>query len=336
MLSIDDIRLAQERIRNSGCEDVIHTRMRSIRGVDDLLSARVGRNVRVFFKCEHEQPVGSFKIRGALNFILSCDEETRANGFVTHSSGNHGLAVAAAAQFVGTKAVIVVPRNAPAEKIALIAARGAEIVECEPTLDARQATCRELCTERHMTEIPPFNHLKTMAGQGTLGLEILEQVPDVDVVLAAVGGCGMISGIATAIKASNSHVAIVGVEPAAVDDTIESLKCGDLRGPSDPSRTTICDALRVSPPGNLCFPIVQKLVDHILPVEDDQVIDAMSYLWRFAEIVTEPSGACSTAALFSNRFEILLRSNSQINTIVVIICGCNVSQDYFVKLISCR
>ena len=333
MLTFQDVEEAQARILSSKCESVIITQVRALEGVDADVSTKVGRDVSIIFKCDHEQPVGSFKIRGALNFVLSCGEEGIKRGFVTHSSGNHGLAVAAAARFVGAKAVVVVPKGAPVEKVELIKNEGADIVECEPTLESRQATCAKLCNEKNMIEIPPFNHYKTMAGQGTMGLEIADQVPDADVVVVAVGGCGMISGISTALKARNPKIEIIGIEPAAVDDTFESLKAGFVRGPSNPSRSTICDALRVNPPGLLCFPIVQRLVTEVIPVEDDAVVDAMKLLWKEGGIMTEPSGACATAGLFSERFLELLRSNPSWKKIVVVICGRNISKEAFQKMI---
>ena len=273
MLSYNDILSAKNRIENSDC--VIQSETRSFTSIDSALGKKVGRPVNVVFKCDQDQTVGSFKIRGALNFVLQGGPEGIERGFVTHSSGNHGLAVAHAARFVGAKAVVVVPRGSPAEKIDNIKIAGAELVVCEPTLESRQSTCAQICLQRNMIEIPPFNHIQTMAGQGTLGLEIAEQVPDADVVVAAVGGCGMIAGVSTALKTINPNITIIGAEPSAVDDSFQSLKNGKLCGPSDPSRTTICDALRVNPPGPLCFEIVQKFVSQIIPVEDEEVIDAV-------------------------------------------------------------
>lgn len=333
MLTVTDIERAQERIRQSQCDSIHVTAVKSFETINQIVSQLVCRDVSVEFKCDHEQPVGSFKIRGALNFVLSSGEDGIKRGFVTHSSGNHGLAVATAARFVGAKAVVVVPEGAPVEKIEKIRAQSSEIVECEATLQAREAACSKLCSDMNMIEIPPFNHLYTMAGQGTMGLEIAEQVPDADVVLAAVGGCGMISGISTALKAKNPRIDVIGVEPSAVDDTIQSLKVGHIRGPSDPMRTTICDALRVNPPGSLCFQIVQKLVTEVISVEDSQVVDAMRLLWKEAGIMTEPSGACATAGLFSRRFIELLKTNSSWRKVVVVICGRNIAENAFQKMI---
>ena len=334
MLELYDIEEARKRIGSIECDSFMLTPVRSFDSIDKEVQRRIGRDVSIVFKCDHEQPVGSFKIRGALNFVLTSGDEGKRRGFVTHSSGNHGLAVAAAARFVGAKAVVVVPKGAPVEKVEKIVAEGADIVECEPTLEARQTACAKLCRENNMIEIPPFNHLNTMAGQGTMGLEIFDQVPDVDAVLAAVGGCGMIAGISTALKSKNPNIEVIGVEPSAVDDTFESLKAGYLRGPSDPSRVTICDALRVNPPGPLCFPIVQKLVTEVIPVDDQAVVDAMRLLWKEGGIMTEPSGACATAGLTSKKFLDRLESNPSLKKIVVIICGRNIAEKAFQEIIA--
>jgi threonine dehydratase len=332
MLEFKDIILAKDRIEKTDC--VVRTSTKTFSSINCALEKLVGRSpINVVFKCDQEQSVGSFKIRGALNFVLHSGIEGIKRGFVTHSSGNHGLAVAYAARSVGAKAVVVVPRGSPIDKVEKIKLAGAELVECEPTLESRQKECAKICTERNMIEIPPFNHLQTMAGQGTLGLEIAEQVPDADVVIAAVGGCGMIAGVSTALKSINPKITIIGAEPSAVDDTIESLKNGKLCGPSDATRTTICDALRVNPPGPLCFEIVQRLVSDIIPVEDEAVIDAMRMLWKEGNIMTEPSGACATACLFSKNFIDLLKEHSEWKRIVVIICGRNIAECEFHKMI---
>lgn len=292
-----------------------------------MISERVGRAIEIRFKADHLQPIGSFKIRGALNFALSLDDETRGRGLVTHSSGNHGAAVAQAGQFLGVPVAVVCPNDAPKDKVARMKYYGAEIVYCEPTMESRLATCESVVKERGMTEIPPFNHVRTINGQGTLGLEILSQCPEVDAIVVAVGGCGLISGIIVSSKGLKPGVKVFGAEPSALDDTAASLKEGRRRGPTNPAATSICDALRVSPPGAICWDIISTGCDGVFTVEDSATLEAMRLIMLELKQVTEPSGSVATAALFSNEFIDMLRKDSNISRIVVVICGANIGLD---------
>ncbi len=332
-MNVDDIRAAAERLKPYNGKVFLRTPTIYSKPTSDYLESRVGRSVAVYFKCEHIQPVGSFKIRGALNFALSLSDEVRQRGIITHSSGNHGIAVAAVGEMLNIPVVVITPKDTTSGKVKRIRTYGADIVFCEPGLESREITTKQVSNERHMTIVPPFDHVWTMAGQGTIGLEILEDVPDADVVVAAVGGCGMISGITVAIKALNPSIKVYGAEPVAVNDTWASLRVGRRVGPTNPRQTTICDALRISPPGVACWEIVSRHVDGVLLVSDDQTVEAMKFLAVNMKQVTEPSGACATGLLFTTEFSDMLRADHSISKIVVIICGGNIELEHFVETI---
>lgn len=327
MVSLEDIRKAQQRINERGKDLCYETPILHSSRIDRLISEKVSRTIDIRFKADHLQPIGSFKIRGALNFALSLDDDTRARGLVTHSSGNHGAAVAQAGQFLGVPVAVVCPKDAPTDKVARMAYYGAEIISCEPTMASRVATCESVMNERGMTEIPPFNHVRTINGQGTLGLEILTQCPDVDAIVVAVGGCGLISGIIVSAKGVKPGVKVFGAEPSALDDTAASLREGNRRGPTNPAATSICDALRVSPPGSICWDIVSTGCDGVFTVDDSATLEAMRLVMLELKQVTEPSGSVATAALFSDEFIEMLRRDQSISQIVVVICGANIGLD---------
>ena len=325
-VTIESIIAAKERIRSCGTDLCFESPILRSPKLDRLISKQVNRDVKIYFKADHLQPVGAFKIRGALNFALSLDSETRSKGLVTHSSGNHGAAVAQAGQFLSVPVVVVCPENAPRDKVERMRYYGAEIVFCEPSMESRIAGCSRIVNERGMTEIPPFNHPWTMSGQGTMALEVHDQIGDVDAFLVAVGGCGLISGTIVAAKAKHPRVKVYGAEPSALDDTAASLKDGSLRGPSDPSQTSICDALRVGT-GSLCWEYVSRGCDGVLTVSDSATIEAMRVLIRELKQVTEPSGAVATAALLSPEFSDILVRDTSISRICVVICGGNIGID---------
>jgi len=333
MLTDIDVRTASARISKFTGSVIVKTPTLKSEMIDSIISQMVGRSIEIHFKCENLQPVGSFKIRGALNFALSLLENSRNCGLVTHSSGNHGIAVAAAASILKKTSVVVVPKGAPQTKMDMIQKYGAELAYCEPTLESREQVCNQISLDRDMAIVPPFDHHWTMAGQGSMAIEISEQVPELDAILVAVGGCGMISGIATSLKAKQPHVRIYGIEPDAVDDTKQSVLCGHRTGPTNENASTICDALRVNPPGELCFPIVQQKVDGIMTVSDAQVIDAMRILWSQLGQMTEPSGACATAGLFTDEFVGILKSDINIKNVCVVVCGGNIEDSFFHELI---
>ncbi|MGD0556330.1 MAG: threonine/serine dehydratase [Streptosporangiaceae bacterium] len=250
----------------------------------------------LFIKPENLQPTGSFKLRGAYSAITAVPESER-RGVVAHSSGNHGYAVAYAAALVGIPAAIVVPENAPAVKTAAIVGCGAELVTVEPTLTARIETANEISERRGYILIPPFDHPEVIAGQGTIGLEIAEDLPDADVVVVPVSGGGLISGIAVAVRALNPRARIIGVEPELAADARDSLRSGTrVAWPARETARTIADALRVEQVGELTFPIMRELVSDIVTVTDEEILETMRVLATSARLVAEPGGAAAVAA----------------------------------------
>ena len=240
-------------------------------------------------KCENLQRSGSFKIRGATNAVLGLGPAA----VVTASSGNHGLAVASAAREAGIPATVVMTTETEPFKRAAVEAAGARVVFTAPGSDVRNRTAAELAEAEGATLIPPYDHPLVMAGQGTIGLEIVAQVPDVATVVVPVGGGGLISGIASAVRAGEgAHIRVLGVEPAAGDDTVRSLRAGH-RVHIEPPRT-ICDGAAVQSPGELTFPILAALVDEVIAVTDAEVIAAMRVLFA-AGLVVEPTGALAVA-----------------------------------------
>jgi threonine dehydratase len=258
-----------------------------------LLDQLTGANV--FFKCEHLQKAGAFKARGAINAVLSLDDD--AAGVATHSSGNHGAALAMAASARNIPAHIVMPSNAPRVKKEAVAAYGGLIIECEPTLAARESTVATVIEQTGAHEVHPYNDSRIIAGQGTAMLELLEQVEDLDVVVVPVGGGGLLAGTAIAVKESNSNIEVVAVEPEGADDAFRSFGLGELQPQNDPQ--TIADGLRAGL-GELNFDIIRKHVDTILTVPDTVIVQAMQLQWTRMKQLVEPSGAVSFAGLLEH------------------------------------
>ncbi|HEY1500527.1 MAG TPA: threonine/serine dehydratase [Acidobacteriaceae bacterium] len=260
----------------------------------------------IYVKAEGLQPIGSFKLRGAYNKIAQLTPDQRSRGVITYSSGNHAQGVAYAARVVGAKAVIVMPSNAPEVKKRATAALGAEIVEVGPASSARKEKAEELSAAHGYVMIPPYDDAQIIAGQGTCGLEILEDLPDVDLVLSPVSGGGLLSGIATAIKLSNSAVRVIGVEPELAADAQESFRTHQLvTWPADMTTRTICDGLRTQSLGELNFEHIRTYVDDIVTVTESQIRSAMRTLLFSARLTPEPSGACSAAGLLFHRDQLL-------------------------------
>jgi threo-3-hydroxy-L-aspartate ammonia-lyase len=250
----------------------------------------------VFLKAEPLQRGGSFKFRGAYNRLAQLDDGQRANGVVAYSSGNHGAAVALAAQVLGIQTVVVVPAAASPAKLAAIEGYGAQVHRYQPGQD-RQELAEAIAREQSMTLVAPYDDYEVMAGQGTLGIEIAEQTQDLDLVLLPVGGGGLAAGVATAVKTLVPGSAVVGVEPAGGDDTRQSLRAG-RRIRIDPP-ATIADGLRSEQPGELTFPINADLLDDIVTVPDDDIVKAMRFCFSRLKLVVEPSGAVPLAALLA-------------------------------------
>jgi threonine dehydratase len=252
---------------------------------------------RLFLKLENLQPIGAFKLRGAYNKIASLSEEERRRGVISYSSGNHAQGVAYAARALHTKAVIVMPGSAPAIKLEATAALGAEIVKVGPGSLERQVKAEELASQHGYVIVPPYNDEKIIAGQGTIGLEILEQLPEVEMVLVPVGGGGMISGVATAIKLSKPSVKVIGVEPELAADAQASLRSQSLVSlPAEQVTQTIADGLRTQSIGPINFEHIQKYVDDIVTVSEDDIRATMRRLAGNPKTVAEPSGAVAVAA----------------------------------------
>jgi threonine dehydratase len=248
-----------------------------------------------FLKCEHMQPMGAFKIRGACNMLAQLTPAARAAGVITYSSGNHGQAVALAAERMSVPSVVVMPENAPMVKVEGVRRYGGEVIFAGTTLFDRQGRAETEAAARGLTMVPPFDHPWIIAGAGTCGLEILEQCPGLTSVFAPVGGGGLISGVAAAIKQTRPDVRVIGVEPSGAPKMSTSLAAGH---PVTLDKThTIADGLRALRPGDLNFTHVQALADDVITVDDEAIAAAVKWLFDKAQVVAEPSGAASVAAV---------------------------------------
>jgi len=261
-----------------------------------LVSLRIG-TTKLLVKAESLQPTGAFKLRGAYSAISALPAAQASRGVVAHSSGNHAYAVAYAAAVLGIPATVVVPANAPAVKVAAARSLGATIVPCEPSLPARLAAVQRLIDEHGYTQIPPFDHRDVIAGQGTVGLEIAADCPDVDLVLCPIGGGGLISGVAAAIKAASPAALVVGVEPEFAADARDSFRSGQrVAWQAADTGRTIADALRVEQIGVLPLLHMQAHLHDIVTVSDAEIRAAMRLLATGARLVAEPGGAVAVAA----------------------------------------
>ncbi len=263
--------------------------------IDEMLGASL------HFKCENLQKVGAFKFRGACNTLLSLSDKELENGIATHSSGNHGAAVALAAQLRGTSSVVVMPSNTSAVKQAAVAHYGARIVHCEPNEDSRNRILETILEEQGRTLVHPFNDLRVIVGQGTAALEFIEQVSDLDVVMAPVGGGGLLSGTATAVSALSPGTRVIGAEPAGADDTYRSFRAGHIIPVGVPD--TIADGLRTTV-GELTFPIITRHVADIVRVSEEAIVEAMRLTWQRMKLVIEASAAVPLAALLEGTLDV--------------------------------
>jgi threonine dehydratase len=306
LISFADIRAAQARLRGvAHITPVLTSR---------TLNAHSG--VRAFLKCENLQRAGSFKFRGAYNTISQLPQEARQRGVLAFSSGNHAQGVALAAQILGAPAAICMPNDAPAIKVAATRGYGAEVIFYNRLTDDREAVARRIAAERGLTLVPPYDDPRIMAGAGTAALELVEEIANLDAVLVPIGGGGLIAGSSIATHAIRAAIQIIGVEPAGADDTLQSLRAGERVQIAPPS--TIADGLRVTKPGALTFPVVQRHVADILVVSDDQIRDALRFALERLKLVIEPSGAVPLAALLAGRLP------ARLNRIGVIISGGNI------------
>lgn len=253
----------------------------------------------VFFKCENLQRAGAFKIRGATNKILSLTDEEKRRGVAAFSSGNHAQAVALASREAGIRAVIAMPDDAPKAKVAATRAYGAEIVFYDRLKQDREAVAIEIAERDGRVMVPPYDDYLILAGQGTCGLEFLEEVPDLDCLLAPCSGGGLFAGVSTAAKATNSRIRCFAVEPDTADDTRQSFLKGERV--SIPPPPTIADGLRVQSPGALTFPVLQKTAEDVLTVSDGEIIETIKFFLFRMKLLVEPSGAAAAAAVLTGK-----------------------------------
>ncbi len=305
-----DIQAAHARI----APFVHRTPVFTSRSIDELAGGEL------YFKCENLQRGGAFKIRGAMNAVLSLSPEEAAHGVVTHSSGNHAAALALAAQSKGIVAHIVVPENAPAVKLAAVKAYGGRITTCAPTMAAREEMAARIVADTGATLVHPYNDYRIIAGQGTVALELMEQVEGLDMVLAPVSGGGLLSGTAIAAKGIRPQVQVIGCEPSNADDAYRSLRAGRIVTNDHP--VTIADGLRANL-GDKTFPIIRELVDEIVLVKEEEIVHAMRLLFERVKLVVEPSGAVGLAAALCGRL------NVQGKRVGIILSGGNVDMSAF-------
>ncbi len=308
MVTIDDIRQAATRIAGKAHRTPVLT--------SSAIDAVAGCSL--FFKCENLQKVGAFKMRGATNAVFSLDDAEAARGVATHSSGNHAQALALAARLRGVPAHVVMPTSAPAVKRAAVAGYGATIYDCEPTLAARESTLADVVARTGAAFIHPYNDWRIIAGQGTAALELLTDHPDLDVVMAPVGGGGLLSGTAIATRALAPTAEVIAAEPAGADDAARSLAAGRII-PSENPRT-VCDGLLTSL-GEKTFAVIREHVAAIWTVDDPAVIAAMRLVWERMKIIIEPSSAVCLAALLQHPDRVRGRR------VGIIISGGNVDLD---------
>ncbi len=289
--ALPDIFAAAERIR-----PYIHrTAVLTNQSLDEKVQARV------FLKCENLQKVGAFKFRGACNAVFALSDEEAARGVSTHSSGNHAQALALAARLRGIPAYIVMPDNASAVKKAAVAGYGGQITFCEPTLEAREATLARVVERTGATVVHPYNDERVIAGQGTAALELLEEIPDLDVIITPVGGGGLLSGTAIAAKGIKSGIRVIAGEPELADDAYRSLQAGEILPSIKPK--TIADGLLTSL-GTWTFPVIQQCVEQIVTVSERGIIDSMKFVWERLKIVIEPSAAVAVGVLWERKIDL--------------------------------
>jgi threo-3-hydroxy-L-aspartate ammonia-lyase len=312
--------------------DNIKSAAQTLKGVAQRTPVLTSRTVNeltgyeVYFKCENLQRMGAFKFRGAYNALSRLSEAEKAQGVVTHSSGNHAQGIALAARLLGIAAVIVMPTDAPASKLAATRGYGAEIVYYDRLTEDRAEISARLARERGLTFVHPYDNSHVMAGQGTAALELLEEVPDLEVLVAPVGGGGLLSGCATAAKALRPDIHIFGVETEASNDWWQSFRRNERV--KIPPPDTIADGMRTQQPGELTFPVIREKVAEILLVSEAQVIEAMRFMLLRLKILAEPTGAVAPAAIFQKM------TGPSGRKVGVIISGGNIDADLLAQLLT--
>jgi len=328
MVTLDQIKDAQRRLQGvAACTPLIRYYRPA---AASPAGAPESDGEQFFFKPESLQPIGSFKLRGAYNKIASFSDEERQRGVISYSSGNHAQGVAYAARAMGAKAVIVMPRNAPKIKMESTAALGAEIVTVGPASAERMKKAEELARQHGYSIVPPYNDEFIIAGQGTTGLEILKDCTDVELVLVPVGGGGLISGVASAIKLSGSSAKIVGVEPELANDAQQSFRKGEIvRLSAERVSSTLADGLRTQSVGTLNFEHIKKFVDDIITVTEGEIRAAVRRIARDARIIAEPSGAVTFAAWLFHRDELPASKRT-----VAVVSGGNIEPQLLAQILS--
>jgi threonine dehydratase len=316
MLTTELINEAAERIRGH----VHHTPVITSHSFNEV----AGREV--FFKCENLQRAGAFKIRGATNKILSLNDDEKRRGVAAFSSGNHAQAVALASREAGISAVIAMPDDAPKAKVAATRAYGAEIIFYDRLKQDREGVAVEIAERDGRVMVPPYDDYLILAGQGTCGLEFLDEVPDLDCLLAPCSGGGLFAGVSTAAKALNPGIRCFAVEPDTADDTRQSFLKGERV--SIPPPPTIADGLRVQSPGRLTFPVLQKTAEDVLTVSDDQIVETIKFFLFRMKLLVEPSGAAAAAAVLMNKLP------SDARRVGVVLSGGNIDAALLSKLLA--
>ena len=313
-ISLADIESARIRIQALAQKTpVMHSR---------LFDAASG--MEVYFKCENLQRGGAFKIRGALNFLMSLTPAERKRGVVTYSSGNHAQAVAMAAAHLGATATIVMPTDAPKAKLASTQAYNPKIVFFDREREDREAIARRIAAETGAVILPSYDHPWIIAGQGTAALELLEEKPDLDAIVTPLGGGGLLSGTLIAAKALRPGAKVYGVEPELADDWYRSLEAGERIAIAPPA--TIADGLRTPIPGEITFPIVRALATGVLRVSEEEIKASVRFLLSRMKLLTEPSGAVAAAALLHNKLPANFKS------VGVLLSGGNVDLDALAQI----
>ncbi|HET9711169.1 MAG TPA: threonine/serine dehydratase [Pyrinomonadaceae bacterium] len=315
MLNIDTIREARERIGSR----IHRTPVITSRQFNQIAGKEV------FFKCENWQRAGAFKIRGATNKIQSLTPEEKQRGIVAFSSGNHAQAVALAGREAGVRVLVAMPEDAPASKVAATRGYGAEVVFYDRQKQDREAFALDLAERERLVMVPPYDDYLILAGQGTCGLELIEEVPDLDCVLTPCSGGGLFAGVATAAKALNPKIKCYPVEPDTADDTRQSLIKGERV--SIPPPPTIADGLRVQIPGKLTFPILQKVADDVLTVSDEEIIETLRFMLFRMKVLVETSGATAAAAVMFQKLP------ADVKRVGIVLSGGNIDPDQLKELL---
>lgn len=280
---------------------------------------------QVFFKCENLQRAGAFKIRGATNKILSLTPDEKRRGIVAFSSGNHAQAVALAGKEAGLRVVVAMPDDAPKAKVAATRGYGAEIIFYDRQKEDREAFALDLAERQQLVMVPPYDDYLILAGQATCGLEFIEDVPELDCILAPCSGGGLFAGVATAARARNPRIRCFPVEPETADDTRQSFLKGERV--SIPAPPTIADGLRVQIPGALTFPIVQEIAEDVLTVSDQQIMATINFILFRMKVLVEPSGAAAAAAVLFRRLP------EDVNRVGVVLSGGNIDPEMLAKIV---